>query len=204
MVTSLLYSGPGVPRRTVTSSNSASESYPALGISLSLSINSTRLKSGESIAFIIKEENTRIFPNEVRAVDQWAVKRLTLGPCGTVNRPFGYAMFLGKYGNDNVSSAAPLQLYPSSVYYCPLILIPRSYSFDPISDLAGVNGFCNPNPCFQLPLENRDDVAGTYAGVYTTDSRSAAANFHYFLPGSYTLAAGDEWGDLLLLHFTVA
>jgi hypothetical protein len=32
----------------------------------------------------------------------------------------------------------------------------------------------------------------------------SSAVHHLFEPGVYTVAAGDEWGDVVLLHFTVA
>src|SRR5207245_7619552 len=97
-----------------------SDSNPALGIRLDLSVNSTSLKPGNTIAITISENNLRPIPNEVRAASDWKLQGLSLGPCGTVNRPIGFAIFKGNYTKENLSAGNPLQLYQPGTYFSPM------------------------------------------------------------------------------------
>ncbi len=43
----------------------------------------------------------------------------------------------------------------------------------------------------------RMNFAMTLSGSWSQDS------FSYFKPGKYTLVCGDEWGDIIVVHFLV-
>jgi len=188
---------------TASPYNNVSDSNPALGIRLDLSVNSTSLKPGDTIAITIRENNLRPIPNEVRAASDWKLQGLSLGPCGTVNRPIGFAIFKGNYTKENLSTGHPLQLYQPGTYFCPMILSGiSSYVFEPLSNLADVVGSCTPNPCFKLQIEDRTQVAGSWSEPMFPFL--GLATFHQFSPGVYTVAGGDEWGTLLVLNFTVS
>jgi len=186
----------------VRASDTASDSNSGLGIRLDLSLSSISLKPGEKIAVTISENNLRPFPNEVRAASDWKFQGLSLGPCGTVNRPIGFAIFKGNYTNENISAGHSLQLYLGT-YFCPMILSRiNSYVFEPLSNLADVGSGCAPNPCFPLQIEGQTQVAGAWREPILPFP--GLATFHQFSPGVYTVAGGDEWGDLIVLHFTVS
>lgn len=201
MAISLAYPVWFLSQLTASSYNNLSYSNPALGIRLDLSINSTSLKPGDKITITISENNLRLVPNEVRAASDWKLQGLSLGPCGTVNHPIGFAILKGNYTKDNISIGHPLQLYQPGVFHCPMILSGiDSYAFDPASNLANVVGSCTPNPCFKLQIEDQALVAGSWSETLPFPGQ---ASFHQFTPGVYTVAGGDEWGDLLVLNFTV-
>jgi hypothetical protein len=201
MAISLAYPAWSLSHLAASPYNTASDSNPALGIRLDLSVNSTSLKPGDKITITMSEQNLRSFLNEVRAASDWKLQSLSLGPCGTVNRPIGFAIFKGNYTKDDISAGHPLQLYRSEIYFCPMILSGiRSYVFDPLSNLANVVGSCIPNPCFKLRIENQAQVRGSWSEMILFPDQ---ATFHEFSPGVYTVAGGDEWGDLLVLNFTV-
>jgi len=204
MAISLAYPVWFLSQLTASPYNNVSNSNPALGIRLDLSVNSTSLKPGDTIAITISENNLRPIPNEVRAASDWKLQGLSLGPCGTVNRPIGFAIFKGNYTKENLSARHPLQLYQPGTYFCPMILSGiNSYVFEPLSNLADVVvGSCTTNPCFKLQIEEQTQVAGSWSEP--TLPFPGLATFHQFSPGVYTVAGGDEWGDLLVVNFTVS
>lgn len=165
------------------------------GLSLTLSLNSTILQHGQEILVTIDEQNTLAVVNNVSASDNWPVKGLSLGPCGTLNYPVGVAIFQGYY--TNVLSGTPLQLYEPGAYHCPLVLADiKAYAFQPLSDIASIVCSWLSSPC-----ETESMTSQVAATGYWTDSQEAT--FSDFTPGVYTVVGGDEWGTLVVLHFVV-
>jgi hypothetical protein len=147
--------------------------------------------------------------------------------------PVGLDVFRGTYGMNNISSAGqpidwwalvecPADGVSVGTQYLPLENI-TSYSLLPGNDSGTYAGYyvastsspppvCSGGVCVSSP-----NVTRTYAkGVFPTrmdyqDSISAAnrtglGDYNALgssLPASYTLVAGDEWGQLTLLHFQV-
>ena len=86
-------SGSSTPAIPSTTFNQTSDSITsANGLSLTLSINSTSYHPGEQISVNIDEKNTLTTKNNVRVANSWPVQGLTVGPCGTLNYPFGIAI----------------------------------------------------------------------------------------------------------------
>jgi hypothetical protein len=147
--------------------------------------------------------------------------------------PVGLDVFRGTYGMNNISSAGqpidwwalvecPADGVSVGTQYLPLENI-TSYSLLPGNDSGTYAGYylastsspppvCSGGVCVSSP-----NVTRTYAkGVFPTrmdyqDSISAAnrtglGDYNALgssLPATYTLVAGDEWGQLTLLHFQV-
>jgi hypothetical protein len=111
----------------------------------------------------------------------------------------GVAIYAGYYTGDDIYTATPLHLYdPNAVYHCPMILSRiDSYVFRPSSNTADVFGSCESGPCLE---DFKVGETFSYAGFWTD---SADAQFTNFLPGIYTVACGDEWGTLAIIHFLV-
>jgi len=180
----------------------SSSTYPMNGLSLKLSINATTITSGESVNVTAGEYNTLPRTNNVTASRDWPpVKGLGIGICGTLNEPFGMAVFRGYYTTSSVRTASPLMRYePNELVNCPMILSGiASYSFYPNSPNAQISGSCTPNPCLEGAIKASFEVNGFWNTVPI-----AGQSYHAELtPGVYTVAAGDEWGHLLLLYFVV-
>jgi hypothetical protein len=51
------------------------------------------------------------------------------------------------------------------------------------------------------PLSNQSVISGTYLGYWTDPSNDST--YHPFSPGTYTVVAGDEWGDYAISHFVI-
>lgn len=123
---------------------------------------------------------------------------LSLNPCGTSSFPFGVAIFQGDYTATDISAETPLVLYnPNELPPCAFIPAIIAYNFSPSSDLAAeiVDHELNSQA---MPMNQ--SVTVTY---YWTGSGQNVTK-HDFKPGIYTVAAGDEWGNLVVVHFTVS
>src|SRR6267378_2827060 len=195
MAVSLAYPLMLHPVLTASPYTAVSESNPTLGIRLDLSVNSTSLRQGDKLIVTLSEHNLRLLPNEVKAASNWKHPELSLGPCGTVNFPIGFAIFQGGYAKDTIYAGKSLQLYNPGVYNCPMILSRIDwYAFDPSSSHTNVVGSCEPNPCLELRVEDQVQIAGSWGD---TPFFLGESTFHQFSPGVYTVAGGDEWGNLL-------
>ncbi len=203
MVISLAYPAWLLSHLTASPYNTVSYDNRALGVRLDLLVNSTHLKPGDGIAITIRESNMRFVPNELQARSNWMIRGLSLGACGTVNTPVGFAIFRGNYTEDNISRASPLQLYKPGTYFCPMILSGiSSYIFAPGSDFVDIVGSCSPNPCLRMNVQDQGRFAGSWSELIPP--LPSLSIFNQFSPGVYTVAGGDEWGDLLVLNFTVS
>ena len=169
-------------------------------LKLSLSLNSTTLQTGQSVSIVIDEQNMLPVVNNVSSSDSWLLSGLSLCSCGTINYPFGVAIFQGYYSSANVSTATPLMLYdPGALHGCPMILSEiTAYVFQPSINIADIFGSCDPNPCTS-DTEMNATVSAT--GYWMGSPTATLTNFS---PGIYTVVAGDEWGTSAVLHFTVS
>ena len=200
LTVSLAYSGGLLSRPVTTISplNIVSFSNSGLGLRLDLWSDSTHLGVGDRIGITIRESNTRFVTNRVQTGPGWRIRGLSLGEC--VNSPIGFAIFQGNYTEDTISAASPLQLY-EPIFECPALYYVSSYRFAPASDFVEVVGNCISNPCPRMNMEGIGLFAGWWN--YSITPAYIPPSFQQFSAGAYTVAGGDEWGDLLILHFTV-
>jgi hypothetical protein len=132
--------------------------------------------------------------------------------------PVGFELLQGNYGLNNFTSGRALWLQPSilvSICQGPVWLPPDGYTFEPLSDAAGFFGGRSIFPVvvsgtwstFWLgsgPWGGMTAFAGDCPGAPPLNSPSACPlTSKPFAPGVYTVVAGDEWGQVALLHFTV-
>jgi len=177
-----------------------SATTPANGLSLRLSINATTIMSGQTVNVTVGDYNTLRTMENFSVLNSWPLKGLAVGPCGTLNEPFGVAVFRGYYAASSISSAKALQLFAPGIYTCPAILSGiTQYSFYPQSSVAQIWGSCSPEPCPFRTNPQSIRVNGFWNTVPIVQY-----SYHTELtPGVYTVAAGDEWGQLVLLYFVV-
>jgi hypothetical protein len=104
---------------------------------------------------------------------------------------------------NNLSSAKPLEIWP--IVSCPAgeVLNVTSYSFLPKEDVANFSGyFRTPSPPLPSRQESYTRVA-LGASIYAANGTGFYYSLGSSLPSTYTLAAGDEWGQVVLLRFKV-
>jgi len=190
---------------------SANSVNPTLGLDLYLSLSSAVVKPGNHITFTIAENSTLPRENNISAENLWPMSGMTLGGCGTLNYPFGISIFRGNYDQNNISSSQRgLQFWSPGIYNCPLILTVKSYLFASSSFEAtlGVPGEVYsprlaPGTFGPLPMWTNLISAD---GSWTLHDflGMGGPTYHEFSSGLYTVIAGDEWGDSVILHFAVS
>jgi hypothetical protein len=180
-------------------SDNSGSSKSANGLSLSFSLDAKTYKPGDTINMVISETNTLSKMNNILVSDKWPVSGLSVDLCGTESFPFGVVVMQGDYTTDDISTAIPLILYNPNVIvqcYIPPVLNVKAYDFKPSSDIATING-STPNQTATIEMSTKISMWSYWAGSPPN------AVQHNFETGVYTVVAGDEWGALVVLHFTV-
>ncbi|MGA8848351.1 MAG: hypothetical protein WB564_00785 [Dehalococcoidia bacterium] len=170
------------------------------GLSLTLSLNSTTYHPGEQISVTINEKNILAKENNIHVANAWPVQGLNLlSPCGPLPYPFGISILQGYYDAKSVAAITPLQFFdPNAMLFLICLFIPAvSYDFQPWSDTATIHT-SNPEP---YPVINMTATV-TWTGFWI--GTCCNATFSNFTPGIYTVVGGDEWGALVILHFTIS
>ena len=177
---------------TTTSTSISTRSVSPGGLVIRLILNSSRITSGASIGINVSDYNT--FPMELNLSEasDWALNGLATGGCPSLYLPFGIAVFQGTYTSANVSQATPLPIF--QVVACPMLVrFITGYLFQPMSDNATVL------PGTEVtPMATVVPVNGIYN--YTGIKLNQLIPFS---PGTYTVVAGDEWGNLAFAYFVV-
>jgi hypothetical protein len=191
-----------IPITGITFAQTSSTVVSGNGLSLTLAIDSTSYQPGQQISITIAEKNTLATKDSIEAANAWFVQGLNMGPCVT-KYPFGISILQGNYDTTNVASITPLNLYdPNVVIWCPVGLSVTAYDFQPSSDTAVIYSYFlsstgNSWPPWSMQMIGKVSSTGYWAG------NRPAATFINFTPGIYTVVGGDEWGALVILHFTV-
>jgi hypothetical protein len=191
---------PTVNTTTTTSDTVVSASSNTTnGLKLSLSVDATP-NIQHQISITLDETNVLSEINNIPVSDNWSYKGLGVAPCDFTS-PYGIAVFEGDYVASNLSTGTPLTLYdPHITRLCPTNYPVISYSFQPSLDWAQVI----ENPANPLHNSQQMQYELTINGYWPDDNFSSNSQSTSFAPGVYTVVAGDEWGNLVILHFTVA
>lgn len=179
-----------------------------LGLQLVLALNTTKLESDQGLNITVEERNILQTETNVTAARSWALKNPTLTNCGLLDSPFGIEVLSGYYTVSNLSLGQPLIIFDPETIYCPSAPLVAYYRFEPLSDnvsIVPVGILPNQTSPYRFYPPFPDFSSVTVDGFWP----STAIGIQYstpptpFAPGEYTVAAGDEWGQLLLLYFTV-
>ena len=191
------------------------------GVKLQVSLNSTSIvdnpsqNTSSTILVTLSEYNILPHENNLTAANGWPLAHLSVGGCD-FHEPFGIAVYKGYYSLQNVSSASSIDVF-ERILGCPFpSLSAKSYSFLPNSNIATT--ITSPYILYSSNGSLTTTVSKTYSAEPVTDSiqlngyccrqipmggGSFTIGLIPFATGTYTLAAGDIWGDLVLLHFAV-
>ncbi len=180
----------------VNNSPVSASTTSADGLSLTLNLNSSTFHSGDEVSIAVSELNTLDKNIRVDAADKWPVSGLIAGPMGRLNFPEGVAVFQGHLASSDLHTASPLFLYdPYAIYNLPAIFTATAYEFKPKSET------CDVYQNADVVITNMSTNAKVAVDGYWI--ASYPAGFTTFSPGEYTVVAGDEWGKVVLLYFTV-
>ncbi|MDG7024628.1 MAG: hypothetical protein JRN45_08945 [Nitrososphaerota archaeon] len=167
---------------------------PTSGIKLTLAVNSSTDSYGEGVKVMIDLINTKNQFVNLSSANDWPLQNLTLSNgCDSFGLPYGIAVERGYYSSTNLSLGTILTVFPASPiglnstvscpFHVPYVSI---FVFHPLSDAADRYYYLTTTRMnFTLAL------TGYWSGT---------TGFHVFEPGWYTLACGDEWGQLVVLH----
>ncbi|MGI0092268.1 MAG: hypothetical protein ACREBS_11225 [Nitrososphaerales archaeon] len=186
------------------SASSTEMTNSASGLQLQLSMNSTVLSSGQTVAINITEYNTLSRGNNISTASDWRINGLSLAnPCGTY-LPMGIEMFDAYFSTTNISSALAnqtVQLYEPNEHVCRVMPVTSYYAFFPRSSNAIWSPPCDGNP---YQAECSDPMTDTieFNGTWTQGSGGEQI-LADLSPGTYTVVGGDEWGNIVLLYFQV-
>lgn len=193
--------------------------FNSAGLELSLSVDSTRLRPNGTVTVNVSEVNALPMANNITSLTHWSIDGLQWG-CGyRYYFPNGIAVFSGYYSLNNITAGRALNIWPpipcsaeflfnGTNNIVGILQKVTSYSYLPESSYASYAAYYKP--------ETGPITLGTFLPVHMFNEVTiTATNFTYptspFVvalgsdaPGVYTLVAGDEWGDLVLLHLSVA
>jgi hypothetical protein len=104
----------------------------------------------------------------------------------------------------NLSSARPLYgIWPLITCPAEAQLNVTSYSFLPKSDIVNYSGYpVTSSPSPPARQESYTRIAFV-ASIYAANGTGFYSSLDSSLPSTYTLVAGDEWGQIVLAHFEV-
>jgi hypothetical protein len=104
---------------------------------------------------------------------------------------------------NNLSSAKALEIWPGIPCPAEAQLNATSYSFLPKDDIANYSGYpVASSPPSVVRQESYTWIA-VGASIYAANGTGFYSSLGSSLPSTYTLVAGDEWGQLVLAHFVV-
>jgi hypothetical protein len=170
-----------------SSSASTLDSLTGLSLNLDLSTNYDRWVIVTAYEFNTLDRANNVTHGHGWPADNYLLQwfRWTQDNCRSFMA--GYEILQGNYGLNNFTNGTPLWLQPFpglSPVQCGLVGVPDTYAFK--------------------PLANENVIGGEYVGFWTdAQSSNGTAVYHPFVPGIYTVVAGDEWGQVAMLHFTV-
>src|SRR6185312_9127194 len=165
-----------------------SENKNSSPLQLFLSIDSEYENPAEPISIDIGLNNTGSVPLTLAKSDNWPRNDMGSGLCS--NLPFGISILKGYYTEQNMSSAKSLVIYDTVP--CPMPTLIKSYTFDPLSSKATQE--CDTLFSCPGPTDMK-------AHLVIPDFMSNGQH-HSFDVGKYTIVGGDEWGHVVIRHFT--
>ncbi|MGI0070456.1 MAG: hypothetical protein ACREAN_09425, partial [Nitrosopumilaceae archaeon] len=160
-------------------------------LKLSLSTDSINANPAQSVGVDISLNNTSSVPLILTKADNWSRNDMTLGPCSSL--PFGITILKGYYSEQNMTGVRSLILYQNIP--CPGPQLIKSYTFQPLSTKATQECDTLFSCTGLVDMKTHLEISGFI------DNNGQHQPFNV---GTYTIIAGDEWGDVTIQHFTEA
>jgi hypothetical protein len=199
------------------------------GLQLSMSVNATQITVGQSLQVNVSLFNTLPKVNDVPTSDDWPFQGIPVAlwpPCYYAYDPGNAVRFYpnsttvaqavvlkGDYTMANISTVANVRFHPAcmeDVTVDHAIFQPRSsqVNLTGIYDVSSGNSTLGP---FQLSTGFNtngywDLLNNSYKmnpPIINNQTPPLPPTATPFVPGVYTVAVADEWGQAVLLHFVV-
>jgi hypothetical protein len=195
--------------------NTTASSVSPIGIRLTTSINSTSLSPGQALNVTLSISNVLGTVNDIHTADDWPFQGVPveLWPFSYGTMPAQVVVLNGNFSADSLSLLARAEFQG----VCVECSTPDHVVLQPNSDLANVTGVfcslsCDNETVGPIGLERSFTTTGYWDPEYLANELNApiignqneAGPYSMpFLPGAYTVAVADEWGQVNVLHFQV-
>ena len=109
-----------------------------------------------------------------------------------------YVLYQGNYGLGNLTKGTPLRqvggigTFAYDYSYC---------IFSPLSTQATI--YSAPGLFYRNPFPENASVSASLLGFWVGNPAHPEGDYALFPTGTYTVAAADQWGNVVLSHFTV-
>jgi hypothetical protein len=166
---------------------------PATDLSLHLNLTAN---ANRSVTVRAYDVNTLDRANNITTEDSWPVFPDSPGLC--ITSLVGYVVYQGDYGVGNYTLGTPLDL-GGNVPTCPATY----YSiFSPMSTAVAI--YPSPNEPSDSVKTNAS-ISGNVSDILVPGSLpgGAGATLVPLPPGTYTVAAVDQWGNIVISAFTI-
>ena len=190
---------------------SASSANPSNALRLDLQLSNTT----QGVNVTVSVHNTLNKVNNVTAASDWATYSNSLIDI-CYDQVAAPAVYRGNYGVGNLSAGSPLAIDKvQGATICPVLSPSVVYSFGPDSGVASASARFPMGPSTM-------NVSLSYlaSGYYTCSTgtpsfrpynasgswscpQDGSYKFNPFPPGTYTVVAFDQWGDIAVSHFEV-
>jgi hypothetical protein len=177
------------------------------GLNFSISTNSTSLSPNQSIEIAASISNTLPNTNNVTASVndyQFLGYHLSPNPAGYWMGPYLFVVLNGSYTAQGLNGLGGRGWAENGVSMESST--PWSYLFRPSSDIATVATYLCVGGCQNTTVGPYHSSASVVVRGYWTipvKTGSYPSPPKPFISGMYTVAVEDEWGAVLVLHFTV-
>ena len=191
---------------------------PPAGISLQVSVNGTTMAEGDDVAITATLFSSPIGQdNIVSPSDNWPVYGLLMfnqnfPPC-LFHSPFELVVLKGDYSSSQLMAMGSTG---TPAYTCMENTYVIGFTFAPNSTLARITSLYDVTDGISTYGPVNASVTVTTNGYWDNSSSmaysvaySGLGNYnqfpaeHPFVEGVYTIAIGDEWGQLVVIHITV-
>jgi hypothetical protein len=197
------------PQPYVIGPNSSYASSSA-GLRLDLSVNSTTISAGQALSVAVSIHNTHTETNSVRPARDWKFSGVPIAmwPACYFDLPARIVVIKGYYSLEDLRNLAS-----TPPYTCMEAVTIDHVIFQPGSDLVNLTGPYSVTKSNQTLGPFSMGLNFTTKGYWDLPSLSKALNTPIlgeiepasiaFVPGVYTVAVCDEWGQAAVVHFTV-
>lgn len=208
------------------SGETSSVTAPANNVKLTASISTDEILVGQNLSVSVSLSSAYLALNIVTTSQEWPFQAFPVAiwpPC-FFSLPVQFVVLHGNYSFEEIptiNDTAPAEA--GAAYACTDVTVINQVRFLPDSDRANLTGtfltqfgvnlgpydldsHFTINGYWDYPITNAEGsdlftpVSGGLAVAYPEVSPVAA---HRFSPGVYTVAFDDEWGQSVVLHFTV-
>jgi hypothetical protein len=162
------------------------------GLNLTLNV-SANANPYPTITVTAYDVNTLGRADNLTTPEDWAVSG---GGCA--GDLVEYVLYQGNYALGNLTQGTPLR-QSDGIATC---IGETSYCiFNPLSTQATI--YWAPGIFYSKPSPANASVSATLLGFWGTNPAYPEGAYFLFPAGTYTVAAMDEWGNIVLSHFTV-